>query len=66
MSVVKTFHDGISVESEVEESLRREQVLTVSAVDCLVTIGAAWSSICKKKSLFTCSHLWKTFTLPKI
>lgn len=53
MSVVKTFHDGISVKSEIEESLGGQQVFTVSAVDCLVTTGAAWSHICEKKSLFT-------------
>lgn len=50
MSVVKTFHDGVSVKSEIEESFGRQQVLTVSTVECLVTVGAAWSHICEKKS----------------
>lgn len=50
MSVVKTFHDGVPVKFEIEESLGGQQVLTDSAVDCLVTVGAAWSHICEKKS----------------
>ena len=49
MSVVETFHDGFSVESEVEESLGREQLLRVSAV----ADGAALRPICEKKSLLT-------------
>ncbi len=53
-SVVKTFHDGVSVKSEIEESLGGQQVLTDSAVDWLVTVGAAWSRICERKSKFTC------------
>lgn len=54
MSVVKTFHDGVFVKFESEESLGGRQVVTVSAVDCLVTVGrAAWSPICGRKSSFT-------------
>lgn len=52
-SVVKTFHDGVSVKFETEESLGGQQVLTDSAVDCLVTVGAAWSHICEKKNWIT-------------
>lgn len=51
MSVVKTLHDGVSVKSEVEESLRGQQVLTCSAVDGLVIVGAAQSRICEKKKV---------------
>lgn len=39
--IVKTFHDGISVKFEIQKSLGGKQVLTDSAVDCLLTIGVA-------------------------
>lgn len=51
ISVVKTFHDGISVKFKIEESFGGQQVLRVFAVDCLVTIGAAWSQISLKTVL---------------
>lgn len=58
MLIVKTFHDGVSVEFEIEESLGGQQVFRVFDVDCLVTAGAAWSHICEKKSSFM-FNLWR-------
>lgn len=47
MSVVKTFHDGVSIKSEVEERLGGEKLFRV---DPLLSVRAARRSVCEERS----------------